>query len=57
MEALEAGLAFDEANASEVERRVPMLELLADQTVFNNGPKDDLGDTLLSLSAQWEMDD
>ena len=52
--AAEAGQAFDEANASEVERMVPTLGRLADQTVFNVGTKEDMAAMLLSLSAQWE---
>ncbi|OJY60554.1 MAG: hypothetical protein BGP16_05745 [Sphingobium sp. 66-54] len=50
----EAGKAFDEANASEVERMVPALGRLADQTVFNVGTKDDMATLLLRLLAQWE---
>ena len=56
LEPQEANHAFDEANASEVERLVPTLEQLADQIVFNNGPKDDMAATLLILSAQWEKE-
>ena len=47
----EAGEAFEEANASEVERMVPTLGRLADETVFNIGTKDDMAKSLLSLSA------
>jgi predicted nuclease with RNAse H fold/dephospho-CoA kinase len=52
----EAGQAFEEANASEVERMVPALEHLSDQTVFNIGLKDDMAAKLLSLSAAWEKE-
>lgn len=52
----EANQAFDEANASEVERMVPALEQLANETVFNMGAKDDMARTLLSLSVQWEKE-
>ena len=52
----EANQAFDEANASEVERMVPALEQLADQTVFNIGAKGDMVAKLLSLPVQWEKD-
>jgi predicted nuclease with RNAse H fold/dephospho-CoA kinase len=51
---IEAGQAFDEANASEVERMVPTLERLADKTLFNVGSKDDMAAVALSLLAQWE---
>lgn len=51
---LEAGKAFDEANRSEVERMVPTLERLADETLFNVGTKDDMSVRLLSILAQWE---
>ncbi|MBC2664308.1 ribonuclease H-like domain-containing protein [Novosphingobium flavum] len=51
---LQAATAFDEANASEVERMVPTLRPLAEQTVFNVGTKDDMAALLLSLLAQWE---
>lgn len=51
---LEAGKAFDEANASEVERMVPSLEHLANETLFNVGTKEDMATILLSLLAQWE---
>lgn len=50
----EARKAFDEANASEVERMVPTLEQLADGTLFNIGTMGDMLVKLLSLSAQWE---
>lgn len=50
--ASEADKAFEEANASEVERMVPTLERLADETLFNIGSKDDMAAKLLSLSAQ-----
>lgn len=50
----EASEAFDEANASEVERMVPTLERLADETLFNVGTKDDMAAILLSHLAQWE---
>ena len=50
----ETGEAFEEANASEVERMVPTLERLADETLFNVGTKDDMASILLSLLAQWE---
>lgn len=53
--ALGADKAFDEANASEVERMVPTLERLADETLFNFGSKDDMAAKLLSLVAQWEV--
>lgn len=52
----EAAQAFDEAIMSEVERLVPTLEQLADQTFFNNGSKDDMAASLLSLSAAWEKE-
>jgi predicted nuclease with RNAse H fold/dephospho-CoA kinase len=51
---LEAGNAFVEANASEVERMVPTLERLADKMLFNIGSKDDIATMLLSLLVQWE---
>lgn len=54
---LEAGKAFDEANSSEVERMVPTLERLADETLFNVGTKGDMAAILLSLLAQWEEED
>jgi predicted nuclease with RNAse H fold/dephospho-CoA kinase len=52
----EATLAFDEANESEVERMVPIMEQLADQIVFNSGLKDDMAATVLKLSDQWEKE-
>ena len=52
----EASQAFGEANASEVERMVPALEQLADQTVFNIGSKGDMAAMILSLPVQWEKD-
>jgi dephospho-CoA kinase len=51
---LEADKAFAEANASEVERMVPALQQLADETLFNVGTKDDMAAMLLSLLAQLE---
>lgn len=48
--------AFSEANSSDVERMVPTLDRLADQTVFNVSSKEDMADTLLRLSVQWEME-
>lgn len=51
---VDAGKAFNEANASEVERMVPTLGRLADETLFNVGSKDDMAAALLSLLAQWE---
>lgn len=48
--------AFSEANSSDVERMVPTLERLADQTVFNVSSKEDMAETLLRLSAQWEKE-
>lgn len=52
----ETDQAFEEANASPVERMVPSLERLADQTVFNVGSKDDMATLLTSLSAAWEKE-
>jgi predicted nuclease with RNAse H fold/dephospho-CoA kinase len=56
LEPAEANQAFDDANASEVERMVPALEQLADQTVFNIGAKGDMAAMILSLPVQWEKD-
>jgi predicted nuclease with RNAse H fold/dephospho-CoA kinase len=52
----EADGAFDEANSSEVERMVPLLENLADQTLFNIGSKEDMATIIPSLSAEWEKE-
>jgi predicted nuclease with RNAse H fold/dephospho-CoA kinase len=52
----EADGAFDEANSSEVERMVPLLENLADQTLFNIGSKEDMATIIPNLSAQWEKE-
>ena len=52
----EADGAFDEANSSEVERMVPLLESLADQSLFNIGSKEDMAAMIPSLSAQWEKE-
>jgi predicted nuclease with RNAse H fold/dephospho-CoA kinase len=51
----ETSEAFGEANASEVERMVPTLERLADETLFNVGTKDDMATILLSHLAQWKV--
>jgi dephospho-CoA kinase len=51
----ETSEAFDEANAAEVERMVPTLERLADETLFNVGTKDDMATILLSHLAQWKV--
>lgn len=56
LKASEANQAFDEAIMSEVERLVPTLERLADQSFFNNGSKDDMATSLMSLSAGWEKE-
>ncbi len=52
----EVSQAFDEAITSEVERMVPTLERLADQTFFNNGSKEDMATSLMSLAAEWERE-
>jgi predicted nuclease with RNAse H fold/dephospho-CoA kinase len=52
----EANQAFNEAIMSEVERMVPTLERLAHQTFFNNGSKEDMATSLMSLSAEWEKE-
>jgi predicted nuclease with RNAse H fold/dephospho-CoA kinase len=52
----QAERAFDEANASDVERMVPSLERLADQLVFNVGSKDDMAHAVASLLAHWEQE-
>ena len=46
----------ERSQISEVERLVPTLEQLADQTFFNNGSKDDMAASLMSLSAAWEKE-
>jgi predicted nuclease with RNAse H fold/dephospho-CoA kinase len=56
LEASQASQSFEEAIGSEVERLVPTLERLADQTFFNNGSKDDMSAHLMSLSAVWEKE-
>lgn len=52
----EVSQAFNDAIMSEVERMVPTLERLADQTFFNNGSKEDMATALMSLAAEWERE-
>lgn len=49
----DAGQVFDEVMRSDVERRVPEMEHLANHIIFNNGTKSDMAATLTQLSAQW----
>lgn len=56
IETLKANQAFNDAITSEVERLVPAMQSLAEQTVFNNGSKDDMVANLMSLSAAWEKE-